>query len=122
MRPALMAVLFSSCIAAATPALSADPILTLRVWPTMAREPASLKIVAIVPADDRNRGLEIIADSSEGYLRSSHIQLDGRDAQHVWDVEFRDVPRGRYEVIGVLTGTDGRRATVMRVVVVMPQH
>jgi hypothetical protein len=121
MRPALMAVLLSSCIAAATTALNADPILTLRVWPTMAREPASLKIVAIVPADDRNRGLEIIAES-EGYMRSSNIQLDGRDAQHVWDIEFRDVPRGKYDVIGVLTGTDGRRATVSRIVVIMPQH
>ena len=121
MRTALMRVLLCSGIAAATAAVSADPILTVRVWPTMAREPASLKIVAIVPADDRNRGLEIIAQS-EGYMRSSHIQLDGRDAQRVWDIEFRDVPKGNYDVVGVLTGTDGRRATVSRLVVVMPLH
>ena len=121
MRPAITAVLVCSSIAAATAALSADPMLTLRVSPTMAREPASLKIVAIVPADDRNRGLEIIAESA-GYTRSSHIQLDGSDAQRVWDIEFRDVPHGNYDVIGVLTGTDGRRAIVSRVVVVMPLH
>ena len=78
MRPALTALLVCSSIAAATGALSADPMLTLRVSPTMAREPASLKIVAIVPADDKNRGLEIIAQSAD-YTRSSHIQLDGRD-------------------------------------------
>jgi hypothetical protein len=118
-RTALTAVFLCSCAAAATPRLHANPVLTLRVSPTIAREPASLKIVAIVPADDRNRGLEIIAHS-EGYERSSHIQLDGRQAQRVWDVEFRDVPRGDYNVIGILTGSEGRRATVMRVVVVMP--
>jgi len=121
MRPALTALLVCSSIAAATGALSADPILTLRVSPTMAREPASLKIMAIVPADDKNRGLEIIAQSAD-YTRSSHIQLDGRDAQRVWDIEFRDVPKGNYDVIGVLSGTDGRRATVSRLVVVMPVH
>jgi hypothetical protein len=121
MRRTLTTVLLCSCVATVRPALSADPILTLHVSPTMAREPASLKIVAIVAADDRNRGLEIIADS-KGYMRSSHIQLDGRDAQRVWDVEFRDVPQGNYDIIGVLSGTDGRRATVSRVVVVMPLH
>jgi len=121
MRSALTALFVCSSIAAATGALSADPILTLRVSPTMAREPASLKIVAIVPANDKNRGLEVIAQSAD-YTRSSHIQLDGRDAQRVWDIEFRDVPKGNYDVIGVLSGTDGRRATVSRLVVVMPVH
>ena len=118
-RPVLTAVLL--CVATGTPRLNADPLLTLRVSPTIAREPASLKIVAIVPTDDRNRGLEIIAQS-EGYVRRSHIQLDGRDAQRVWDIEFRGVPQGDYDVIGVLTGTDGRRAIVTRVVVIIPPH
>ena len=121
MRRTLITALLWSCVAAAKPALSADPILTLHVSPTMAREPASLKIIAIVPADERNRGLEVVAESA-GYIRSSHIQLDGRDAQRVWDIEFRDVPKGNYDVIGVLTGADGRRATVSRLVVVMPLH
>jgi hypothetical protein len=121
MRRALITALLCSCVAAAKPALNADAILTLRVSPTMAREPASLKIVAVVAADDRNRGLEIIAESN-GYMRSSHIQLDGRDAQRAWDVEFRDVPKGNYDVVGILTGTDGRRATVSRLVVIMPLH
>jgi hypothetical protein len=121
MRPAILGILLCSGIVTATAALSADTVLTLRVWPTMAREPASLKIVAVVPADDRNRGLEIIAQS-DGYMRSSHIQLDGRDSQGVWDVEFRDVPKGNCDVIGVLTGTDGRRATVSRLVVIMSSH
>ena len=108
-QPALLAVLLCSCIAAATPRLNADPNLTLRVSPTIAREPASLRITAIVPADDRNRGLEIIAQS-DGYLRKSHIQLDGRDARRVWDIEFRDVPHGDYDVVVVLTGpTDAAR-------------
>jgi hypothetical protein len=120
-RTALTAALVVSYIAAVTPAVNADANLTLRVSPTIAREPASLRIVAIVPADDRNRDLEIAAES-EGYVRSSHIQLEGREAQRVWNIEFRDVPRGDYNIIGVLTGTDGRRAMVTRVVVVMPQR
>jgi hypothetical protein len=120
-RTALTAALVCSCIAVGAPRVHADTMLTLRVSPKIAREPASLWITAVVPADERNRGLEIIAES-DGYMRSSHIQIDGRDAQRVWDIEFRDVPRGDYNVVGVLTGTDGRRAMVTRVVVVMPQH
>ena len=112
----LVALLF---VVAAAPRVKADAILTLRVTPAIAREPASLKIVAIIPADDRNCGLDIVVHS-DGYERSSHIQLDGREAQRVWNLEFRDVPRGDYNVIGTLTGSEGRRATVMRVVVVMP--
>ena len=118
MRRALITALLCSSVAAVPPPLSADPILTLRVSPTMAREPG---LSPSLPPTTGIRGLEITAESN-GYMRSSHIQLDGRDAQRVWDIEFRDVPKGNYDVVGILTGTDGRRATVSRLVVIMPLH
>ena len=98
--------------------LDAGEPLTVRVSPAVAAEPAVLKVVAVVELDDRNRFLEITAQS-DNYLRRSQIQIEGQDAPRVWDVEFRDVPRGQYQVTATLTGTGGRRAAVSRVVMVV---
>ena len=43
----------------------------------------------------------------------------GRGARRVFDFEFHDIPQGRYEVTGTLTGTDGRRVEVTRVFMVL---
>ena len=109
--------LCGSLVGAVMPLDGGQP-LTVRVTPAVAAEPAVLRVVAVVEADDRNRGLEITAQS-DGYLRSSQIELEGHDAQRVWDFEFRDVPRGNYQVTAILTGTGGRRAAVTRVVMVV---
>ena len=37
----------------------------------------------------------------------------------MFDFEFHDIPRGRYEAIGTLTGTDGRRVEVTRVFMIL---
>lgn len=119
LKPPTIAIVLCACLAGAAARLDGSQALAVRVTPTMAREPASVKVLAVIEADDRNRSLEIIARSSD-YFRSSLIQLDGHDTQRVWEIEFRDVPQGNYEVTGILTGTEGRRAAVTRVVVVMP--
>ena len=117
-KPAMTAVFLRVCsIGAALPLDGGEP-LTVRVSPTIAHEPAVLRVVAIVEADDRNRSLEVTAQS-DGYLRSSQIQLEGHDARRVWDFEFKDVPRGNYEVTATLAGVDGRRAAVTRVAMVV---
>src|SRR5262245_38743664 len=106
--------------AAAVVTLHGNQALTVRVTPAVTREPAALKIQAIIESDDRNRSLQIVARST-GYMRGSEIQLDGSDAQRVWEIEFRDVPRGNYEVTATLMGNDGRRASVSKVVTVLSQ-
>ena len=117
-KPAATLLFVSACLVAAAMPLDGGQPLTMRVTPAMAPEPAVVKVTAVVEADDRNRVLEIAA-SSESYFRSSQVQLEGRDARHVFDFEFRDVPHGRYQVIGTLIGTDGRRAEVTRVFMVL---
>jgi hypothetical protein len=118
-KPVTTTVVLCACLAGAAVRLDGNQALTVRVTPTMAREPASVKVLAVIEADDRNRSLEVIVRSSD-YFRSSQFQLDGHDTQRVWEIEFRNVPQGNYEVTGILTGTEGRRAAVTRVVVVMP--
>ena len=118
-RPAVVIVLLCACVSAAGTPLAGEQVVTIRVSPVMGREPASIKITAIVEPDERNRLLAIAAVSA-GYATSHQMQLEGIDAPRVWDTEFRDVPQGDYDVIATVIGTGGRRATASRVVVVMP--
>ena len=117
-RPAATLLFVSACVIGAALPLDGGQPLTMRVTPAMAPEPAIVRVTVIVEADDRNRSLEIAA-WSDNYLRRSQIQLEGREARHVYEFEFRDVPHGRYEVRGLLTGTDGRRAEVTRLFMVV---
>lgn len=119
-KRAAIAVLVCVWLIGAARPINGREVLNVRVSPAITFEPAVLRIVAEIEADARNRTLEIAAQS-EGYTRSSQVQVDGLDAQRVWDFEFRDLPRGNYEVTGVLTGTGGRRAVVTRLVVVVSQ-
>ena len=117
-KPAIVFVVLCACMTAGTP-LPGGQVVTIRVSPAMARQPASIKIIATVEPDSRNRTLEITAQSAR-YATGSQMQLDGLQAQRVWEIQFRDVPQGDYDVVATVIGTGGRRATASRVVVVMP--
>ena len=117
-RRATTTVLVCTCLVGAVVPLNGAEPLTMRVSPVIAPEPAVLRVIAVVETDDRNRSLEIIAKSDD-FFRSSQIQLDGQNARRVSDFEFRDVPRGNYEVTAILAGTGGRRAAVTRSVIVV---
>ena len=118
-KPAIVVVLLCACMTATGTPLTGSQVVSIRVSPAMVRQPASITIIATVEPDERNRTLEITAEST-GYATSSQTQLDGVRAQRVWDTQFRDVPRGDYNVVATVIGTDGRRATASRVVVIMP--
>jgi hypothetical protein len=118
-KPGIVVVLLCACMAAAETPLTGGQILNIRVSPSVARQPASLKIVAMIEPDERNRTLEIKAESA-GYATASRMQLDGLKAHRLWETEFRDVPHGTYDVTATVIGTEGRRATASRVVVFMP--
>src|SRR5262245_3135825 len=117
-RPAIVVVLLCVCISAAGTPLAGDQAVAIRVLPVMARQPASIKIIATVEPDQRNRTLAISAESA-GYATTSEVQLEGLNAKRIFETEFRDIPQGDYDVTATVIGTDGRKATASRVVVVM---
>jgi len=92
--------------------LGAGERMTLRVSPAVSFAPANLIMRARIEADAENRGVEIVAESTEFY-RSSEIQLDGERAPRTTTFEFRSLPPGTYEVKATLLGPGGAaRASV----------
>ena len=108
-------LLVTSCLP-----LRAKERMTLRVSPAVAFAPANLIVRTMIEADAQNRGIEIVAESTEFY-RSSEIQLDGEHAPRTTTFEFRSLPPGDYEVKATLLGSDGSAlATVRQQVNVIP--
>jgi hypothetical protein len=103
-RVSLLGVLVGAL--AVSPAGAGAP-LTMRVYPQISFEPATVRIQAIVERNSENRALEITAES-EDFFRSSAVQLDGDESPSVSVFEFRELPAGSYEVRGVLLGRNGR--------------
>ena len=103
----------------ATTRLNSEDLLRMQVSPAVSRAPAVLTIrVSVQPSSD-DRSLQIVAESATFY-RSSEIELDGTSATAHQVVEFRNLPAGLYQVTGVLVGTRGPRATVLRTAKVEP--
>ena len=94
--------------------------LTLQVSPLMAAAPAVISVKAVIEANDDNRALEVIAQSSD-FFRSSRIELDGREAPPLSVFQYGNLPPGLYEVSAYLLGTGGQRAVVSRLVKVVPR-
>ena len=98
-------------VLAATAVAGAKEPLSIRVSPAFSFAPANLVIRTSVEPDEKNRSLEVIADSAEFY-RSSTITLDGDRAPKTMMVEVRNVPPGDYEVTALLIGADGHRRAI----------
>ncbi len=99
-------LLFSSPLA-----VMAGERLTVTVSPAHSFAPTNLAIRVHVEPDASNRMLDVVAESSE-YLRSSRIQLDGKDAQPTVRLEFRSLPGGDYVIRASVIDSTGRtRAT-----------
>src|SRR5215831_4484632 len=103
-KAAATTMLSCVCLIGSAMTLDGGQLLTVRVLPKVATAPANLWITAFVEADERNRSLQISAQSDD-FVRTSEVQLEGRDAQRVFDFKFPNVPRGKYEVTGTLIGT-----------------
>jgi hypothetical protein len=87
--------------------------LSMRVSPAISFAPANLVIRTSVEPDASNRAMEVIADS-DGFYRSSAVQLDGDRAPKTTTFEFRSLPPGTYEVTAVVIGADGQRRALAR--------
>ena len=101
------------CMLAVAVPLNGGERLAMRVSPSVAFEPAVLTVRTVIEADIDNRALEIVAQSADYYRRSS-IQLDGARAPRLNVFEFRNLPTGTYDVMSVLVGSGGERASVTR--------
>ena len=112
--------LFSGiCLLTAAPTLNGSERLAMRVSPLVAFAPGFLTVSVTVPADDENRLLQVVAESSDFY-RSSQISLDGKNAAPLNVFKFSDLPSGSYEITSVLIGANGQRAIAQRVAKVQP--
>ncbi len=81
--------------------------MALRVDPSVALMPATLRIRTAIEPDAGNRALEVVVDSEEFYS-SSELRLDGERASRVRAFEFRDLPAGKYWITATLTTADGK--------------
>ena len=107
------------CLAGSVLSLNGTAPFAMKVSPTLAPAPAFVRVEAMVERDADNRALTIIARSDDFY-RSSEIQLDGASGPRIHVFEFPQLPSGVYEVIGILVGQHGQRATTTRLVRVAP--
>jgi len=112
-------VLLGACVLAGLSGVDGAERLRLRVSPAMTVAPGFLTVQASVEVDAENRLLQVVAESPDFY-RSSQIQLDGANAPRLKVIEFRNLPTGLYQVTGTLIGTQGPRATVLRLAKVAP--
>jgi streptogramin lyase len=96
-----------------TTAVGAKEPLSIRVSPAISFAPATLVIRTSVEPDAGNRAMEVVADS-DGFYRSSAIQLDGDRAPKTTTFEFRSLPSGEYDVTAVVIGADGQRRALAR--------
>jgi hypothetical protein len=100
-------------IIAATSVAAAKESVAIQVSPAVSFAPSDLVIRTNVEPDASNRVMEIIADS-EGFYRSSAIQLEGDRAPRTTTVWFHSLPSGEYEVIAVVIGADGQQKALAR--------
>ena len=112
-------VLLGACVLAGLSGVDGAEPLRLRVAPAMTVAPGFFTVQVSVEADAENRLLQVVAESPDFY-RSSQIQLDGAQAPRLKVIEFRNLPTGVYQVTGTLIGTQGTRATVLRLAKVAP--
>jgi hypothetical protein len=121
MRIARHAALFFGIgvIGLAPSVLNGGEALQMKVSPAIQRAPAMLTVRVMVESSDDNRLLQVVAESATFY-RSREVQIDGANSSPLKVFQFRGLPTGRYEVTGVLLGTQGRRAMISRVAEVVP--
>ena len=100
-------------LAMMTTVVGAREPLSIRASPAASFAPANLVIRTRLEPDADNRAMEVVAES-DGFYRSSAIQLEGDRAPRTTTFEFRSLPAGEYEITAVVIGTDGRRRAVAR--------
>ena len=102
----LRALVFAAGLLAAGTQSGAVERLSLRVSPTVAMAPATLRVRTTVEPRDVNRSIQVIAESEEFY-RSSGGAARRRRAARTNLLKFRGLPAGAYQVRAILKGVSG---------------
>ncbi len=103
--------LVCALVGMASPLGASEP-LSLKVTPSVAIAPATVRVLARIEPDTQNRMVEIVAESDDFY-RSSQIQLEGDRARRTSLIELRSLPAGAYDVRVTLKGPgDATRAII----------
>jgi len=114
------ALFFGLCVFGLVPStLNGGEALQMKVSPAVQRAPAMLTVRVLVESSAENRLLQVVAES-DSFYRASEVEIDGANSSPLRVFQFRGLPTGRYEVTGVLLGTQGRRAMISRVAEVVP--
>jgi len=100
------------CVAVALP-VSGGEGMTMTVTPAQALAPSPLRVRVRIEPSGENRSLTVSADSG-GFYRSSEIPLDGERAPKTIEVEFREVPEGAYDILGIVKDSAGHQRFVVR--------
>lgn len=117
-RQNLVRCFVAASLTLATPALSAQKALSLRVTPQITNAPATVSITITVEPDEKNRVL-MVEDDSEDYYRSSEVQLEGEKAARTHMLVFRGLPPGEHRISAIVHGTSGFRSAVSTTVAVI---
>jgi hypothetical protein len=112
MKPAARLVLIGAILLSAV-AVDADAGLKMRVSPNVAVAPTDVFIYVFVERHPDNRLLRVLAES-DGFSRSSDVQLEGEHSARLTIIRYRQLPAGIYDVEAILIGSDGRRKGVAR--------
>jgi hypothetical protein len=101
---------------------TAKESVSIQVSPSVSFAPADLRIRTSVEPDADNRAITVVADS-EGFYRSSAIQLDGDRSPTTTTLTFHSLPPGEYDVRAIVIGSDGKpRALAHTKVEVIASH
>jgi hypothetical protein len=95
---------------AATGPKAQEPV-RIAASPTFAFAPALLRVRVRVEPNAANRTLTITADS-DGYYRSSLIELEGDTSEKTFFVEFKQVPAGDCKPSAVASKGNGGNVAV----------
>ena len=108
-REATAALAGAPARAAVAQANKAADEVTLRLTPRFVMAPGFFRsMIRVAPhADNRLMRVEI---DSDGFYRSSDIELDGASAPMSHFLDWKDVPAGKYELTVTVIGPTGTRA------------
>jgi hypothetical protein len=117
-RAAAALALLTASLVARAPGLTATDKISLRVTPTVSREPAFVNVITQIERNPANRTLQVTAESAEFY-RSSTIDLEGDQAPRVTEISFRSLPSGDYQISAVLIDNQGHKSIARSSVLVV---
>jgi hypothetical protein len=117
-RRAAALTLVTASLMAGAPGLTANNKISLRVTPTVSREPAFVNVIAQIERNPANRSLQVTAESAE-FFRSSTINLEGEQAPRVTEISFKSLPGGEYNISAVLVDAQGNKSIARSSVLVV---